>query len=240
MASRAYHVVFRNFYPEKVCPRISRRSSRVRLPFQFLLQRCRRHAPAGSARINFAPDCKRSTALSRIGRFTHRRICSQIPTKICSMKSSRFSSSAFITNSNIRNCSSRTSSMSSRKTRSILFFELVRDGALRCRDHSEFALPLHRFRRNSDRDRPRWRRIRLRQRRAPPSSAGSRVFTGNPASHKWRIYRVHRRQRLQPAGILVIARLDDRERTTLERAALLDKTRRRLVEFHALRSSSRR
>ena len=44
------------------------------------------------------------------------------------MKSSRFSSSASITNSNIRNCSSRTSSTSSRKTRSILFFVLRKNG----------------------------------------------------------------------------------------------------------------
>jgi len=35
MAPRAYHVVFRNFYPEKIHPGISRRNSRVRLPFQF-------------------------------------------------------------------------------------------------------------------------------------------------------------------------------------------------------------
>ena len=80
----------------------------------------------------------------------------------------------------------------------------------------------------------------LRQRRAPAPSAGSRVFTGNAAGHKWRIHRVYRRQRLQPAGILVIARLDDHKRTTLERAALLDKTRWGLVEFHTLRSTSRR
>ena len=41
------------------------------------------------------------------------------------MKSSRFSSLASITNSNIRNCSSQTSSTSWRKTRSILYFVLV-------------------------------------------------------------------------------------------------------------------
>ena len=40
------------------------------------------------------------------------------------------------------------------------------------------------------------------------------------------------------AGVLVLARLDDCERTTLERAALLGKTRRRLVEFYAFRFSS--
>ena len=46
------------------------------------------------------------------------------------MKSSQFSSLASITNSNIRNCSSQTSSTSWRKTRSILYFVLI--GTARC------------------------------------------------------------------------------------------------------------
>ena len=61
------------------------------------------------------------------------------------------------------------------------------------------------------------RRIRLRQRRTAASSAGTRIFAGFTAGNKWRVYGIHRRQWLCPSGSLVIARVDDRERTTLGR-----------------------
>ena len=72
--------------------------------------------------IDLAPNGEPGKPLSRIDRFAHRRSTLQVRTKSCSMKSNRFSSSASITNSNIRNCSSQTSSTCSRKIRSILFF----------------------------------------------------------------------------------------------------------------------
>src|SRR5207247_10000480 len=80
---------------------------------------------------------------------------------------------------------------------------------------------------------PAWPRLFVRHRRTTPSHPHSELFPRLAPSYLRRISALHRSRWISATGILVVAWLDDGKRATLGSAALLGKTRWRVVAFHS-------
>ena len=85
------------------------------------------------------------------------------------------------------------------------------------------------------RDRPRRRRLQLRQRAPPAQRVAGAVSPRRPADHQRRVAGVHPRRGLRATRPLALRRLGQGEGGALAGAVLLDRARRRVVRAHPQR-----
>jgi len=103
MAPRAYDVVFRNVYTQKVQSGYRSEITEYAYLFNSYYNAAGDNASARSTRINFAPDGGAGTALSRIDRSHIDDLLSGADEKLLD-EIDRSWFSAFIMNNNIRSC----------------------------------------------------------------------------------------------------------------------------------------